>query len=234
VSNTDFTVDIKTLLRILHKYAAIIAAVTVAATFAAFVLSEFVLPKRYSATARFYIENSRVQTEIVHVQDITAARNLVNTCVDLFTSRSITTRLKKESGVHYSVDELMGMIRMGASNTEFLRITITAGSPQMAKFLLEHFVVICEDTFNNVVVSGSITLDDEPYSTGKPVFPDTRLFLILGFFVGFALTYLIVFIKEILDIKVKAEDDLFTIYDIPVFAEVMCFDVKVKGDYNYE
>jgi capsular polysaccharide biosynthesis protein len=235
MSNTEFTVDIKTLLRILKKYAAIIAAVTVIAVFAALIISEFVLPKRYSAVAKFYIENSRVQSEIVNVQDITAARNMVNTCAELFTTRSITARLKEEAGVNYSVDELMNMVRMGTSNnTEFLRITITAGSPQMAEYLLKHFVVICEDEFNNIVVSGSISLVDEPYSTGSPVFPNTRLFVVAGLFIGFALTFLTVFIKEILDIKVKAEDDLFRIYNIPVFAEVMCFDAKVKGEYNYE
>jgi capsular polysaccharide biosynthesis protein len=234
-ANTEFTVDIKTLLRILHKYAAIIIAVTVATTFAAFVLSEFVLPKRYSAVAKFYIENSRVQSEIVNVQDITAARNMVNTCAELFTTRDVAARLRAEAGVNYTIDEIMNMIRMGTSNnTEFLRITITAESPQMAVFLLQRFVEICVDEFDRIIESGRISLVDSPYSTGKPVFPDTTLFLVLGFLAGFALTYLIAFVKEILDIKVKAEDDLFTIYEIPVFAEVMSFDVKVKGDYNYE
>jgi len=235
MNNTEFTVDIKTLLRILRKYAAVIAAVTVFAAIAAFIASEFVLPKRYSAVAKFYIENSRVQSEMVHVQDITAARNMVNTCAELFTTRSITAQLKEEAGVDYTVDELMDMVRMGTSNnTEFLRITITAGNPRMAEYLLEHFVVICERRFNSVVVSGSISLVDEPYSTGRPIFPNTQLFIIAGFFAGFLLTFLIVFVKEILDIKVKAEDDLFKIYEIPVFAEVMCFDAKVKGEYAYE
>jgi capsular polysaccharide biosynthesis protein len=233
--NTDSSVDIKTLLRILYKYAAIIAAVTVTTTFAAFVLSEFVLPKKYSAVAKFYIENSRIQSEIVNVQDITAARNMVNTCAELFTTRDIAARLKAEAGVPYTIDEIMNMISMGTSNnTEFLRITITASSPRMAVFMLNVFVEICVDEFDRIIDSGRISLVDSPYSTERPVFPNTALFLVIGFLAGFALTFLIVFIKEILDIKVKAEDDLFTIYDIPVFAEVMNFDIKVKGDYSYE
>ncbi|MCL2637624.1 MAG: Wzz/FepE/Etk N-terminal domain-containing protein [Oscillospiraceae bacterium] len=235
MNNTDFTVDIKTLLRILQKYAAIIAAVTIAATFAAFVMSEFVLPKKYSASAKFYIENSRTQSEIVNIQDINAARNMVNTCAELFTTRDVAERLKTEANLPYSVNEIMDMINMGTSaNTEFLRVSITAASPRMAVYMLEWFVSICAEEFDRIIESGRISLVDSPYSTGKAVFPDTILFLILGFFVGFVLTYLIVFVKEILDIKVKAEDDLFTIYDIPVFAEVMCFDVKVKGEYSYE
>ena len=235
MSNTEFTVDIKTLLRILKKYAAVIAAVTVFTTFAAFVVSEFVLVKKYSAVAKFYIENSRVQSEIVNVQDITAARNMVNTCAELFTTRDITQRLKSETGVFFTIDELMDMISMGtSSNTEFLRVSVTAGSPRTAVNMLEVFVQICAEEFDKTIESGRITLVDSPYSTGNPVFPNTRLFVVAGFLAGLILTYLFVFVKEILDIKIKAEDDLFKIYNIPVFAEVMCFDAKVKGDFSYE
>ncbi|MCL2018751.1 MAG: Wzz/FepE/Etk N-terminal domain-containing protein [Oscillospiraceae bacterium] len=235
MNGAELTVDIKTLLRILRKYAAVITVVTITAVFTAFAAAEFILPKKYSAVAKFYIENSRIQSEIVNVQDINAARNMVNTCAELFTTRDITQRLKTESGVLYSVNELMNMISMGTSNnTEFLRVSITADSPKAAVYMLEFFVDICIEEFDKTIESGRITLVDSPYSTGNPIFPDTLMFCVMGFFAGFLLSYLIAFIKEILDIKVKAEDDLFKIYDIPVFAEVMCFDIKVKGDFGYE
>jgi len=234
-NNNDFAVDISTLLRVLKKYAVAIIAFTVAATAVSFILAQYIIPKRYSAVAKFYIENSRVQSEIINVSDINAARNMVNTCAELFSTRNITQRLIDETGVNYSVKELMKMISMGTSgNTEFLRVTITADRPRAAEFLLEAFVEICINEFDNTVESGRISLVDDPYSTGRPVFPDTRLFTIIGFLGGFALTYLIVFIMELLNTKVKAEDDLYKIYNIPVFAEVMCFDVKVKGDIAYE
>ncbi|MCL2693708.1 MAG: Wzz/FepE/Etk N-terminal domain-containing protein [Oscillospiraceae bacterium] len=235
MGNSEFTVDLSTLLRILKKYAAVVVIFTILTTAFAFMLAEFMLPKRYSATAKFYIENSRIQSEIIQVSDINAARNMVNTCAELFSTRDITQKLKDATGAPYTTVELMDMIRMSPSNnTEYLRVTLTASDPEIALRLLRSFVEICIEEFDLTIDSGRIRVVESAYPLPNHVFPNTGLFVVVGFLAGFALTFVVVFVKEILDIKVKAEDDLFRIYDIPVFAEVICFDIKVKGEYAYE
>ena len=235
VNNTEFSVDITTLLRILRKYLVVIIVFTVLASIFALILSELILDKKYSANAKFYIENRQTQGDIINVGDITASRNMVNTCAELFSTRDIAKRLKDAANSPYTETELLSMINMGTtSNTEFLRITITASDPWTAVYLLDHFVELCIIEFDTVIETGRISIVESPYSSGKPVFPNTKLFLAAGFMLGFVLTYLTVFIIEILNTKVKAEDDLFRIYDIPVFAEVLSFDAKLKGEYGYE
>jgi capsular polysaccharide biosynthesis protein len=235
MQNTEFTVDISTLLRILRKYIAAVIIFTIIGVIIAALLSEVVIPNRYAASAKFYIENRQTQSEVIAVGDITASRNMVNTCAELFSTRDITRRLKERTTTNYSVTELMNMISMGTSNnTEFLTITITASDAWTAVTLLESFVEICIETFNEIIETGRISVVDSAFSTGRPVFPNTTVFVIIGFLLGFVLSYLVVFIIEILDTKVKAEDDLYRIYEIPVFAEVMSFNAKIKGEYNYE
>jgi capsular polysaccharide biosynthesis protein len=235
MANTEFNVDISTLLRILKKYVVVIIVFTVVGVITAALLAEVVIPKRYSAKATFYVENRQVQGEVIQVADITAARNLVATCARLFTMRDSIVKLKEATDVPYSVEELAGMIGMGvAANIEFLDITITASNSNTAVYLLDHFLEICVEVFNENVETGNIRVADSAFSSGKPVFPNLRIFVAVGFLLGFILTYLTVFVIEILDTKVKAEDDLFRIYDIPVFAEVMSFDAKLKGEYSYE
>jgi len=230
-TGTEFSVDISTLLRVLRKYAVIVAVFTIIGTVAAFTLAEFVLPKKYSAYSKFYIENSKNQSEILNVGDINAARSMVNTCAELFSTRDITQRLKEKTGAGYDVDEMMDMISMGTSNnTEFLVVTVTAENSETAVFLLENFIGICTEEFENTIGSGKIRTVDSPYSTGKPVFPNTKIFAAIGFFAGFVLSYLVVFLVDVLDTKVKFDDDLYTIYGIPVFAEIMSFDAKTKGE----
>ena len=234
MANSEFNIDISTLLRILRKYVVVIIAFTVVGVIIGALLSEVVISPRYAANAKFYIENRQTQGEVIQAGDITAARNMVNTCAELFSTRDNVQRLKNATNVPYNVTELMNMISMGSSTTEFLTITITASNPNTAVYLLEHFVVICEEEFNDKIETGRISIVDSAFSTGRPVFPSTRLFVAVGFILGFILTYLVVFVVEILDTKVKAEDDLFRIYEIPVFAEVMSFDAKIKGEYSYE
>ncbi|MDR0221944.1 MAG: hypothetical protein LBI38_00180 [Oscillospiraceae bacterium] len=233
MSNNEYAFDISALLRIFKKYAAVIVVFSVVSASIAFVLSEFVLHKKYSAAAKFYIENNKNQSEAVNINDINAAKNMVNTCAELFTTRNITQKLKDETGLDFTVDEMMEMINMGTSNnTEFLKITVTAEDSRTAVYMLEKFLDICTDEFEATIDSGRIRVVDSAYSNEKPVFPNVGLFAAVGFVLGFVAAYSIVFVKEILDVKIKAEDDLFKIYEIPVFAEIMCFDAKVKGEYG--
>lgn len=231
--NGEYTLDISTLARIFKKHAAVVVVFAVVSACAAFALSEFVIPEKYSANAKFYIENSKTQSDAVNINDINAAKNMVNTCAELFTTRDVAQRLKDRTALDFTVDEMMSMISMGTSNnTEFLRITVTAGDSRTAVYMLEEFLVICANEFEATIDSGRIRVVDSAYSDGKPVFPNVWLFTAVGFALGFAAAFLIAFAKEMLDVKVKAEDDLYEMYEVPVFAEIMCFDTKVKGEYG--
>jgi len=50
--------------------------------------------------------------------------------------------------------------------------------------------------------------------------------VIMGFLVGLILALGIAFLIEIVDTTIKPDDDLYAIYDIPVFAEIVDFEVE--------
>jgi len=228
-NDAELTIDITTLLRVLKKYAGLIILFSLLGGTVAFALSEYVLPKKYAASAKLYIENSKAQSEIININDITAAKSMVNTCAELFSTRSMAQKLKDATNSPYTVDDIIKMTAMGTSNnTEFLVITITADNAATAANMLAEFIKICLDEFDVTIDSGRIRVVDPAYSTGRPVFPNTKIAVAIGFLIGFLIPYLIGFLIEIFDTKVKAGDDLFKLYNIPVFAEV-AFDAKLKG-----
>lgn len=233
MANNEVTLDISTLWRVFKKHAVVVIIFTVLATVVAGVLAIAVLDKRYAATAKFYIENR--QTEVATIGDINTARSMIADCIELFSTHSMRDRLAAKSGLNYTATELGGMIRMSSSNnTSFIEITITMDDPQKAVNTLNDFVTLCLAEYDRVIDSGRIEVVDPAIAFSNPVFPNTRLFLVGGFVLGFVVAYLLVFVIEILDTKVKAEDDLYHIYDIPVFAEILNFDVTAKGEYDYE
>lgn len=237
MGTTELTLDISTLWRIFKKHAFIIIVFTVIATVTAFIISSFIIQKQYSATAKLYVENKSAEqsSQILNSSELNAARSVVNTCIQLFITRDLAQELSDSTGNKYSSGELMGMISMQAlNNTEFLQITMTMDNPQEAVNTLKVFVDLCISKYNDVVSAGKIMPVDSPASSNSPVYPNVNMFTAAGFFIGFLGTFIIVFIVEVLDTKVKAEDDLFKIYDIPVFAEILNFDARVKGDYGYE
>lgn len=237
MSNTELTLDISTLWRIFKKHAVIIVSITVVATIIAFILASFVIPKKYSASAMLYLENRSIaQTDnsTLNLNELNAAQKVIASCVQLFSSDNSTQKLLSATGLPYSVGAMKSMITMSsASNTEYMVITITMDDPQKAVNTVNAFIGTCTEIFNDFYDAGKIKPVDFAV-TGGQVYPSVNMFSAVGFLIGFLGTFLVVFVIEILDTKVKAEDDLFKIYDIPVFAEILNFDVKVKGDYGYE
>ena len=59
---------------------------------------------------------------------------------------------------------------------------------------------------------------------GKHSSPNETRFALLGFVVGLVVSVLISIIIEVVDTTIKAGDDLFKIYEVPVFAEIVDFD----------
>jgi capsular polysaccharide biosynthesis protein len=234
MANNETTLNISTLWRVFKKHAIAVIIFTILAATAAGVLAVVVLEKRYAATATFYVENRQTET-IATIGDINTARSMVNDCIRLFSTHRIRENLAGSTNLNYTANQLERMINMFIlNNTSFFDITITMDDPQKAVNTLNTFVNLCIEEYEEVIGSGKIVLVDPPIAFSGHVFPSASLFIAGGFLAGFVLSFILVFLIEVLDTKVKAEDDLFNIYDIPVFAEILNFDATAKGEYGYE
>lgn len=236
MNNTELTLDLTTLWRIFRKHLHIIIIVTVVAAGVGFVLADFVIPKKYSASALLYFENKENQQAITSISDLNAAQKLVNNAIALFREGNrIELALIDEFGFDYSIGEVKEMIGFSTVNsTEVVKVTVTMEEEALVVPVTNALVELCQEFFTETIMSGTIKVHNYAMPSSGPVYPSTKLFMAGGFAIGLLGSYLIVFIAELLDTKVKAEDDLFTIYEIPVFAEIMSFGAKVKGDYKYE
>ena len=77
-------IDLGYLFRILKKHLLFIVLIGIICGTVAFVLSEFVMTKKYQSQALLYVENNKQTSESVNINDINAAQKLVNTCQIIF------------------------------------------------------------------------------------------------------------------------------------------------------
>lgn len=56
---------------------------------------------------------------------------------------------------------------------------------------------------------------------------------IMGFLIGVILSFLVVLIVDISDIRIKDEDDIINSYSIPLLGTVPNFDSAKKKGYGY-
>ena len=230
------TIDLRVLLRVFleHWIPIILAGILAAAI--GFSLASFVVPKRYTSEALMYVENSssKSDSDTLNINDINVAQKLVNTCQILFKSNYVLEELSKKFGGEYTTSALSGMITIeSVSSTEVLKITVVTTDPQLAHDIAAAEVDLATAEFQRVIKGGSIETVSQPTLPDTHTFPSKTRFALIGGAIGLVLLYAIFLIKELLDIKVKPDDDLAQMYDIPVFAEILDFEMAGKGGYKY-
>ena len=92
------TLDISAFLKTLKKHFVIIVTFGLLAGIASFLISNFMITKKYESMALLYVENSQNTSESLNINDINAAQKLVNTCQILFKSGTALDALIAANG----------------------------------------------------------------------------------------------------------------------------------------
>ena len=230
------TIDLKVLLKVFTEHVIPIIISTVLAAVVGFFLAFSIIPKEYTSEALMYVENTAAKSDdsAININDINAAQKLVNTCQILFTSDYILGQLSEQTGSVYTISELKEMITIQSVNsTEVLSITVVSKSPAISKEIADKLVALSEIEFMRVIKTGSIEVVSAATLPKSHTFPSVPMFTAVAFLIGFAGSYFVCLIMEILDIRVKDDDDLAQIYGIPVFAEIVDFMSADKSGYKY-
>lgn len=230
------SLDLKTLFRVFINHIIPIAIITILAGALSFCLSAFVISKQYTSEALMYVENSSNKTEdAININDISAAQKLVNTCQILFTSDYIFQQLNESLGADWSNEELKKMISVKSVNsTEVMRISVVTENPSLSVTIADKLVELSKNEFMRVIKNGSIEVVSSASYPETHTFPNPVIFTAAGMLIGLCLSYVVFLLMELLDTRVKPEDDLAQLYSIPVFAEIMDFESAQKHGYKYD
>lgn len=236
MNEQEQTIDLKILFKVLMDHLIPIILATLIAGAGGFALSTLVIKKQYTAEALLYVENSvNKNEEAININDISAAQKLVNTCQILFTSDYILDQLVNELGNGMTAAQAKSMITVGSVNsTEVLRISVVTNSKQDSVTVANKLVELSQAEFNRVIKNGSIEVISAATLPETHTYPKVPLFTAAGLFIGLFGSYVIFLLTEMMDTKVKEDDDLAQIYSIPVFAEIMDFETANRSNYKYE
>lgn len=229
------TLDISSLLKTLKKHFVAVVTIALVMGIAAFLVSNFLITKKYESTAMLYVENSQNTSESVNINDINAAQKLVNTCQILFKSGTALDTLIENLELPYTKKELSEMITAASVNgTEVMKLVVESEDPVEAQIIVNELVDISQSEFKRIIKSGSIEIVELGEISTVPSSPDVKLITLIGFALGLVMAYAIFFIRDMLDVAVKHDDNLAKMYDVPVFAEIMEFDSATSGGkYGY-
>lgn len=226
-------ITIADLLSIFLQHIKLIIIVTLLGGLLAFLYVTYFVTPMYSTSSLILVQNGNsfgdinasnknttVGDEKVNTSDITSSQMLANTCSTLFTVDPDMKSIISGASVSISVVE----------NSYFLRITSTSSDPHTAANIANLVANTAPQVFKKYFGdAGKVDLVEEAGVPSAPSSPNKMRFVLIGLLIGLVVSLGISFLIEIIDTTIKPGDDLYKMYDIPVFAEIVDFETEGRG-----
>ena len=211
---------------ILIKRAWIIVLCVVIVTAGAFIVTKYVIDEKYTSSVSMYVApNSNNVDVLASLSELNYAQEVVNTYIEILKTNSFMTSVAYASGLGYSQKDLSEMVEINAVNdTEIFMVKVTTEDADHSLKLANTIAQMAPQKIIEIKDADAVRVVDPavlPIEPSSPnVLKNTAIGLALGLMAGVMLTFLL----EMLDKRVKNEDDLVRRYNIPVLGSVPRFD----------
>lgn len=216
------------MLKMFLQHIKLIIIVTVLGALVAFLYVTYMVTPMYSTSALILVQNGNsFETDIssssnkslsgekVNMSDISSSQMLANTCSTLFTVDPDMKSIISGANISISVVE----------DSYFLRISSTSSDPHTAANIANLVANTAPQVFKKYFGdAGKVDTVEEANVPSSPSSPNRSRYVLIGLLIGLVLSLGISFLLEIIDTTIKPGDDLYKMYDIPVFAEIVDFE----------
>ena len=219
-------ITFKDITRIIKKNIVFIAVLSLLCAAASYFVTTFFVPKTYTSTVKLYVEtNYKSQSAYDDYQSINYAKNLVLTYIELLDSNSFYNSVSKELNEKYTASQLKSMIKFESiEDTEVFKALVNSGSPSESKNIGNAIAKIAPKTIANVKDNAKLKIVDKATTPKAPTSPNVSRNVMIAFAAGLVISLIISFVRDILDVKIKYNDEMTTVLDLPLLAAIPDFE----------
>ena len=207
-----------------------------------FLVTYYLITPEYQSSSMFYVNNSSIDLSNVGVGlssgDISAAQELVESYIIILESRESLEMVRDSAGAECksvktrTISELRSMITASSVNsTEIFEVVVTSEDKKEALAIARAIEDILPKRIATIIEGTSAERVDRAVEATSPSAPSFLLNTMVGFLAGFMLSIAIIVMREILDVTIRAEEDIQRSCDHPVLAAVPDMTAHSKGGY---
>ena len=232
----EIIISPKIILEVLKKNLVFIIITVLLFSLGAFFVTNFLVKKHYTSTISLYVETVELQDSpngAVYSPNMqNYALKLVNTYIRMLDTNTFYTKLSNELNDKYTPTELSKMISFKSDETtEVFDVKVVSESPTEAKKIADTIAEVAPETISNLKSNAKLKVCDEAQLPTKHSSPSVSRNVIIAFAIALLLSLAVSFTRYFLDKKIKYDDEMTTILDIPVLAAIPSFDsyINQKG-----
>ena len=233
-----FEIDVqKLLLAYLSRWWILVFCAVLAAAAAAYITINHITPM-YKASVTIYVNNADRDQKVNYItsSNLETAQRLVSTYIYIIESDTVLEKVADAAKLGMSAAQLRSCLTADQKGeTELFTVSITHEDPQMAARIANAVAEVAPGEIENFVEGSSTKIVDYAKIPDRPASPDLAKNVILGMIVGFLLALIYVTVLFLIDVRIKDEEDLNAIFDIPVLGQIPAFRPEgSKGRGSYE
>lgn len=217
-----FEIDLKELFELIIARIRLVILVVIMFTVSAYLISVFVITPKYQASARLYVNNNKTSvSQNVTLTDLNTGRELVPLYSEFIESdtvlEQVAAAVSNETNMPFDADELRKILSSGAVNdTALIEIIVTTPSPEVSQIIANAVADIAPDRITEFMDGSSVKVVDYAKLPEEPVSPNVMLNTAIGFVLGIIISVGMIFVMELMDTRVKNEEDLKKLLEYPV------------------
>lgn len=186
----------------------------------------------YRANVTVYVNNINANETIEYISasNLATAQQLVNTYVNMIRSNTVLEKVADSAGLDYTPEQIRRMMTAAqVDETELFDVYISHPDPEMAARIVNAIAEVAPAEIAEFVEGSSTKIIDYANVPERPYAPSYMRNIVLGGMVGVLLASAWVFLGYMLDVRVKDEEDLAAMFDMPLLGQIPNFNENNKN-----
>lgn len=222
--NEELEIDLTKLLKLLKKNLKGIIFTTVVCAIILFVFTYFFVDKKYASTATIFITPKVTEQGIIDQSSANTNSKMVNNYMELLKGENILSKVAEQLDIS-NTGELRGSISVtNSTGSEVIKVTATTKEPKLSQQVAESTVNTFFEEMKDKLKIENLTIISSPKINESPVSPNLKLNTLIGALIGMILSCGVVFLRYLLDKRLRAREEAENFLGIPVLVEIPYFD----------
>lgn len=223
------TISLQELFSILRKSFWRILALTIVTALISFAVSSFLIKPMYQAGTQILVTPKKQANEVIDAAQVQSSVTLVNTYRVIIKSPAILEQVQKEvMNAPVSIDALNNMVTVESEqNSQVINVSVQSTDAALASNVANSIAEVFSSDVQKLMSVDNVTVLSKSSIPTSPVSPNIVLNTAIAAVVGFLLGVGLAFLREVLDRRIRTEDQVQQILDLPVLGSIPDIDSKV-------
>ncbi|MDT3993901.1 Wzz/FepE/Etk N-terminal domain-containing protein, partial [Mammaliicoccus fleurettii] len=218
------TIDLSKLFGILKKNIKYIIILPIVFLILSMVITFVFMTPKYSTSTQVLVNQKETDSQMI-AQQVQSDLQLVNTYSEIIKSPRILDKVSKNLKGKYSSGEIAGMLTVtNQAESQILNITVENESRENAGKVANEIANVFSKEASKIMKVDNVSILSKADNNGSKVSPKPLINAVVGVFLGLIIALIIIFLKEILDKRIKTEEDVEEQLSIPVLGTIQRFD----------